>query len=91
MADLITTIALIIAAFIILAVLIFIFKHLGKIIINSVCGLVILFIYRFLVPGTITILPALGDLSIPQVIVCAIAGIPGAIIVIVLAFFGIYL
>ncbi|HJJ47669.1 MAG TPA: pro-sigmaK processing inhibitor BofA family protein [Methanocorpusculum sp.] len=89
MADLLTTIVMIIAAFIILGVLIFIFKHVGKILINSVCGLVILFIYRFLVPGTINFLPALGDLSLAQIIVCAVGGIPGAVIVIILAFLGI--
>ncbi|HJJ28413.1 MAG TPA: hypothetical protein O0X70_03370 [Methanocorpusculum sp.] len=89
MADLVTTIIMIAAAIIILAVLIFIFRHIGKILINSVCGIVLLFIYRFLVPGVVSFLPTLGDLSLAQVVVCAIGGIPGAIIVIVLAFLGI--
>lgn len=89
MADLIATIAMIVIAIIILAVLIFIFKNAVKLFINAVCGVVILFLYRWLVPGIITFLPPLGDLSIPQVLVCAIGGIPGALIVVILAFFGI--
>ena len=54
-----------------------------KLLINAVCGVVILFIVSYFN------LAPIGDLSIAQVIVCAVGGILGAALLIILSFFGI--
>ena len=65
------------------AILCFRLRNGLKLLINAVCGVVILFIVSYcnLAPS--------GDLSIAQVIVCAVGGILGAALLIILSFFGI--
>lgn len=79
---------LIVTAVVILAILFFVLKNIGKIIINSVLGLAILFIVNYF-----HLLGYVGkpDITINavSVIVCALGGIPGALIVILLALLGI--
>lgn len=77
------TILMILVAVVIAAVLFFFLRNGVKLLINAVCGVVILFVVSFLN------LAPIGDLSLAQVIVCAIGGIIGAAILIILSFFGI--
>ncbi len=77
------TILMIIVAIAIAAILFFFIRNGMKLLINAVCGVIILFIVSYLH------LAPIGDLSVAQVIVCAVGGILGAALLIVLAFFGI--
>ncbi len=81
--DIIATVIMIIIAVVICAVLFFFLRNGLKLLINAVCGVVILFIVSWLN------LAPIGDLSIAQVIVCAVGGILGAALLIILSFFGI--
>lgn len=83
MTDIIGTVILIIVAIVICALLFFFLKNGLKLLLNAICGVVILFIVSFF-----QIAP-LGPLSVAQVIVCAVGGVIGAIILIILSFFGI--
>ncbi|MBE6506372.1 MAG: sigmaK-factor processing regulatory BofA [Methanocorpusculum parvum] len=83
MTDIISTIVLIILAVIICIVLYFVFKNGMKLLINALCGVAILFVVSFLH------LAPIGSLSLAQVIVCAVGGVIGAVLLIVLSFFGI--
>jgi len=78
---------LVIIGLIVLVVLWFILKNFVKLIINSILGLIILVLVNFL-----HLFPLIGYPNIQitwiSVIVCAIAGIPGAIILILLHFLG---
>lgn len=78
---------LILIGFIVLLVLWFLLHNIVKIIINSILGLIILGIVNLL-----NLFPLLGypDIQITwvTVLICAIAGIPGAILVILLHFVG---
>ncbi|HJJ42254.1 MAG TPA: pro-sigmaK processing inhibitor BofA family protein [Methanocorpusculum sp.] len=78
------TVILIIAAIAIFAVIYYIFKNWVKLLINAAAGVAILLIVSFL-----GIFPKLGALSLVQIIICAIGGIPGAVLLIVLSLFGI--
>ena len=80
MTDIISTVIMIILACI---VLYFVFKNGLKLLINALCGVAILFVVSFFH------LAPIGALSIAQVIVCAVGGVIGAILLIVLSFFGI--
>ncbi|HJJ98839.1 MAG TPA: pro-sigmaK processing inhibitor BofA family protein [Methanocorpusculum sp.] len=77
------TILMIIVAIAIAAILFFFLRNGLKLLINAVCGVVILFIVSYFN------LAPIGDLSVAQVIVCAVGGILGAALLIILAFFGI--
>lgn len=77
------TILMILVAVVIAAVLFFFLRNGVKLLINAVCGVVILFVVSFLN------LAPIGDLSIAQVIVCAVGGVIGAALLIILSFFGI--
>lgn len=83
MTDLISTIVMIVLAVIICVVLYFVFKNGLKLLINAVCGVAILFVVSFFN------LAPIGALSFAQVIVCAVGGVIGAVLLIVLSFFGI--
>ena len=83
MTDFISTILLIILAIIICIVLYFVFKNGVKLLINALAGVAILFVVSFFH------LAPIGALSLAQVIVCAVGGVIGAILLIVLSFFGI--
>jgi hypothetical protein len=78
---------LIIIGLIVLVILWFILKNFVKLIINSVLGLIILGIVNVL-----HLFPLIGYPNIQitwvSVIVCAIAGIPGALLLILLHFIG---
>ncbi len=81
------TLILIILCLIVLAVLWHLLKNFVQLVINSILGLLLLGIVKFL-----NIFPLLGfpDIEIGwiAVIVCAIAGIPGAILLMILHVFG---
>ncbi|HJJ30538.1 MAG TPA: hypothetical protein O0W87_06040 [Methanocorpusculum sp.] len=81
--DIFATVIMIIIAVVICAVLFFILRNGLKLLINAVVGVVILFIVSWLH------LAPIGDLSFAQVIVCAVGGILGAVLLIILSFFGI--
>ncbi|MCK5216182.1 MAG: pro-sigmaK processing inhibitor BofA family protein [Methanosarcinales archaeon] len=74
-------------AIIIVIVLFKVLKLGSKVIINSIIGIILLFL-------TNTLFDLFGleltvDINLLTVIICAIAGIPGVILIIVLAFLGI--
>jgi inhibitor of the pro-sigma K processing machinery len=74
-------------AIIIVIVLFKVFKLGSKVIINSIIGIILLFLTNSLFG-----LFGLGltiDINLLTVIICAIAGIPGVVLIIVLAFLGI--
>ncbi|MDU9376123.1 hypothetical protein McpSp1_07130 [Methanocorpusculaceae archaeon Sp1] len=81
--NMIETILMIIVAIAIAAILFFFLRNGLKLLINAVCGVVILFIVSYFN------LAPIGDLSVAQVIVCAVGGILGAALLIILSFFGI--
>ena len=81
--DIFATVIMIIIAVVICAILFFFLRNGLKLLINAVCGVIILFIVSWLK------LAPIGDLSVAQVIVCAVGGILGAALLIILSFFGI--
>ena len=74
---------MILFAIAIAAILFFFIRNGLKLLINAVCGTIILFIVSYLN------LAPIGDLSLSQVVVCAVGGILGAALLILLSFFGI--
>ena len=72
------------------AVVYFVIKNLGHLIINSIVGLLTLFLVNYFHLMQYAGKP---DLEIGWItfIICALAGLPGAVLVIVLALFGITL
>ena len=85
----ISTIFLIIIGFVVLLVLWHVLKNIAKLIINSILGLLLLIGVNML-----NIFPALGysniEISWIGVLVCALAGIPGAILLMLLHIAGLY-
>ncbi|MDR3102102.1 MAG: hypothetical protein LBU24_02540 [Methanocalculaceae archaeon] len=77
------TILMIFVAVTIAAVLFFLLRNGLKLLINAVCGVVILFTVSYF-----NLAPT-GSFSLAQIIVCAVGGILGAALLIVLTFFGI--
>ena len=79
--------ALIVAGILIAVLLIFILKDIVKIIINSILGLLILFLVNYL-----DLLAYVGKPDIPytpvNLLLCALGGIPGALIVIIIQLTG---
>jgi inhibitor of the pro-sigma K processing machinery len=79
--------ALIIAGLLIAVVVIFILKDIVKIIINSVLGLLILFLVNFF-----NLMAYVGKPDIEynavNVLLCVLGGVPGALIVIVMQLLG---
>ena len=80
--------ALIIAGILIIVLLIFIVRDIGKIILNSFLGLLILFAVNYF--------DLLGYVGKPDIaytpvtiLLCALGGIPGALIIIILQLLGI--
>ena len=72
------------------AVVYFVIRNIGHLVINSIVGLLTLFAVNYF-----HLMQYLGkpDLEIGwiTVIICALAGLPGAVLLIILAFFGITL
>jgi hypothetical protein len=87
---LIGTALLILVVIIFLAVALFVIKNIGHLIINAVIGLATLFIVNFFHLMQYAGKPDIGY-GIITIIICALAGLPGAIIVIILALLGITL
>jgi len=80
--------ALIIAGLLIVAVLFFVLRDIGKIIINSILGLLILFVVNhFNLLGYVG-RPDIGYTPV-TILLCALGGIPGALIIIILQLLGI--
>jgi inhibitor of the pro-sigma K processing machinery len=79
--------ALVVAGILIAVVLIFILKDIVKIIINSILGLLLLFFINYF-----DLLGYVGKPDIPytpvNVLLCALGGIPGALIVIIIQLTG---
>jgi hypothetical protein len=79
--------ALIVAGILIAIVLIFILKDIVKIIINSVLGLLLVFFVNYF-----DLLGYVGKPDIPytpvNLLLCALGGVPGALIVIILQLTG---
>jgi hypothetical protein len=79
--------ALIVAGILIAVVLIFILKDIVKIIINSVLGLLLVFFVNYF-----DLLEYVGKPDIPytpvNLLLCALGGVPGALIVIILQLTG---
>jgi len=81
----IETIITIIIAIVIAVVIWFLLKNITKLLINSVIGVVLLFIFNFFN------IFGMGDIpiSIGAVLVCALGGLPGFVLLIILNAFGI--
>ena len=79
---------LILIIIIVLAVGFFVVKNVVHLIINMIIGLITLFIVNYLHLMQYAGKPDIGY-DIITILICAIGGLPGAIIVIVLAMFGI--
>jgi hypothetical protein len=79
--------ALIVAGILIAIVLIFVLKDIVKIIINSILGLLILFIVNYF-----DLLGYVGKPDIPytpvNILLCALGGVPGALITIIIQLTG---
>jgi len=80
-------IILVIIAVIVCIILFFILKNGLKLLINAIAGVVILFIIT-LIPALNSIIP-IGDLTVAKVVVCAVGGVIGVIVIVILSFFGI--
>lgn len=72
---------------IVLAIVWFVVKNIGKLVINSVLGLLLLFVCNYF-----HVMRAIGKPDIPvtwiSVVFCALAGIPGALLIILLHLMG---
>ncbi|KUG14800.1 hypothetical protein ASZ90_015563 [hydrocarbon metagenome] len=79
---------LIVVIVILLAVALFVVKNIVHLIINAVFGLITLFIVNFFHLMQYAGKPDIGY-SIITVLICALGGLPGAILIIVLALIGI--
>ena len=81
----IETIITIIIAIVIAVVIWFLLKNITKLLINSVIGVVLLFIFNYFN------IFGMGDIpiSIGAVLVCALGGLPGFVLLIILNVFGI--
>ncbi|HDQ07712.1 MAG TPA: hypothetical protein ENN44_02885 [Methanoculleus sp.] len=81
----IETISTIIIAIVIAVVIWFLLKNITKLLINSVIGVVLLFVFNFFN------IFGMGDIpvSIGAVLVCAFGGLPGFVLLIILNAFGI--
>lgn len=79
--------ALLVAGLLIAVVLIFILKDIVKIVINSILGLLILFFINYF-----DLMAYVGRPDIPytpvNIILCALGGVPGALIVIIMQLVG---
>jgi len=72
------------------AVVYFVVRNIGHLVINSIVGLLTLFLVNYLHLMQYAGKPDI-DIGWITIIICALAGLPGAILVIVLALFGITL
>ncbi len=79
--------ALLVAGILIATVLIFVLKDIVKIVINSILGLLILFFTNYF-----DLMAYVGRPDIPytpvNIILCALGGVPGALIVIIMQLVG---
>jgi len=79
--------AFLVAGLLIAVVLIFILKDIVKIVINSILGLLILFFINYF-----DLMAYVGRPDIPytqvNIILCALGGVPGALIVVIMQLFG---
>ena len=79
---------LILVIIVFLAVAFFVIKNVVHLIINAILGLVLLFIVNFFHLMQYAGKPDIGY-DLITILICAIGGVPGAVIVIVLALLGI--
>ena len=84
MADIVSTIVVVAIAVIAFILLFFLLKNGLKLLINAVAGVVILLILT-----GFNILPQIGGLDFAKVVVCAVGGIIGVAVIVILSFFGI--
>ena len=83
----VAAIVLVLIAIVICIVLFFILKNGLKLLINAIAGVVILLILT-LVP-VLNELIQIGGLTVAKVVVCAVGGVIGVIVIVILSFFGI--
>jgi hypothetical protein len=81
---------LILVIIIFLAIAIFVIKNIGHLVINAIIGLITLFVVNFFHLMQYAGKPDIGFDWI-TVIICALAGLPGAILLIILGLLGITL
>lgn len=83
------TIIVIILGIVILAALWYLVKNVMHLVINSIMGILLLFIINL-----VNVFGMMGKTNIPidiiSLIVCALAGIPGAILLVILHLVGLY-
>ncbi|HJJ35886.1 MAG TPA: hypothetical protein O0X27_01775 [Methanocorpusculum sp.] len=84
MTDIVGTIVLVVLAVITCIVLYFVFKNAFKLLLNAAAGVVILLILT-----VFNILPQIGDITVAKVVVCAVGGVIGVALIVILSFFGI--
>lgn len=72
------------------AVVYYVVRNIGHLVINSIVGLLTLFLVNYFHVMQYAGKPDI-ELSLITVIICALAGLPGAVLVIILAFFGVAL
>lgn len=84
MVDILGTITITVIGVIACIILFFILRSGFKLLLNAAAGVVILLILTFF-----NILPAIGDITVAKVVVCAVGGILGVAIIVILSFFGI--
>ena len=80
-------IALLLLAIVIVIILYKIFKFTIKLVINSILGIIMLFLTNFV--SELCGFAFSIDINIITVLLCAIAGIPGLILVIILAYLNV--
>ncbi len=66
----------------------FVIKNIGKLIINSILGLLVLFLVNYFDIMALAGKPDIG-INLISFLICALAGLPGALLLILLALFGI--
>ncbi len=85
MSAILITLALVIA---VVAIAYYLVKKFAVLLVNAVLGLILLFIVNFFQVMTWLGKPDLGY-SIPTLLICAIGGVPGVAILMLLSIFGI--
>jgi len=82
-------IALLVLVIVVIAIAgFFVVKNLGKLIINSILGLLVLFLVNYFDIMALAGKPDI-EINLLSFLICALAGLPGAILLILLALFGI--
>ena len=79
---------LILVLIVVIAAGYFVIKNLGKLIINSILGLITLFLVNYFHIMALAGKPDI-EINVISVLICALAGLPGALLLVLLGLFGI--